>query len=115
MICISSFWKTTLPFVVAPSTAVLTAALREHVAHEIGPIAKPRAVVAVPDLPKTRSGKITRRRLNPAGDRQANHARLGDLVVDVGERVVTGPARAATPPRTPRARPRPRRVPTCAI
>ena len=55
----------------------LTAALREHVAHEIGPIAKPRAVVAVPDLPKTRSGKITRRLLAqlwegaPLGDRSS--------------------------------------------
>ncbi|WP_270255546.1 AMP-binding protein [Kocuria marina] len=37
--------------------------LRAHVAREIGPIAKPREVVVVPDLPKTRSGKITRRLL----------------------------------------------------
>ncbi|MBX9245881.1 acetate--CoA ligase [Actinotalea ferrariae] len=41
----------------------LTAALRAHVAREIGPIAKPRDVVVVPDLPKTRSGKIMRRLL----------------------------------------------------
>ena len=34
-----------------------------HVAKEIGPIAKPRDVVVVPDVPKTRSGKIMRRLL----------------------------------------------------
>lgn len=28
---------------------------------EIGPIARPRPVVIVPDMPKTRSGKIMRR------------------------------------------------------
>lgn len=32
-------------------------------AREIGPIAKPRHVIEVPDLPKTRSGKIMRRLL----------------------------------------------------
>ncbi|HEY3437192.1 MAG TPA: acetate--CoA ligase [Actinotalea sp.] len=41
----------------------LTEVLRAHVAREIGPIAKPRDVVVVPDLPKTRSGKIMRRLL----------------------------------------------------
>lgn len=35
--------------------------LREHVAHELGPIAKPEAVTFVDALPKTRSGKIMRR------------------------------------------------------
>ncbi|MCX6498408.1 MAG: acetate--CoA ligase [Arthrobacter sp.] len=37
--------------------------LRNHVAKAIGPIAKPRDVVVVPDVPKTRSGKIMRRLL----------------------------------------------------
>jgi acetyl-CoA synthetase len=37
--------------------------LRNHVAHEIGPIAKPRQIMVVPELPKTRSGKIMRRLL----------------------------------------------------
>ncbi|WP_404321013.1 acetate--CoA ligase [Arthrobacter luteolus] len=41
----------------------VTAELRAHVAKEIGPIAKPAAVVVVPDVPKTRSGKIMRRLL----------------------------------------------------
>jgi acetyl-CoA synthetase len=43
--------------------ASLGDALRAHVAREIGPIAKPRDVVVVPDVPKTRSGKIMRRLL----------------------------------------------------
>ena len=43
--------------------AQVTDILRAHVAHEIGPIARPRDVVVVPDLPKTRSGKIMRRLL----------------------------------------------------
>jgi acetyl-CoA synthetase len=52
----------------------VAAALRTHVAKEIGPIAKPRDVVVVPDVPKTRSGKIMRRLLTqlfegaPLGD-----------------------------------------------
>ncbi|GAA5225789.1 acetate--CoA ligase [Paeniglutamicibacter antarcticus] len=41
----------------------LIAALRDHVATQIGPIAKPREIVFVPDVPKTRSGKIMRRLL----------------------------------------------------
>ncbi len=41
----------------------LTTELRNHVATQIGPIAKPREIVFVPDVPKTRSGKIMRRLL----------------------------------------------------
>lgn len=37
--------------------------LRAHVATAIGPVAKPREIIVVPDLPKTRSGKIMRRLL----------------------------------------------------
>ena len=36
---------------------------------EIGPIAKPREVIVVPGLPKTRSGKITRRLLTQLYER----------------------------------------------
>ncbi len=43
-------------------------ALREHVAHEIGPIAKPRQIMVVPELPKTRSGKIMRRLLRDVAE-----------------------------------------------
>ena len=35
--------------------------LRQHVSHEMGPIAKPEAIEFVESLPKTRSGKIMRR------------------------------------------------------
>lgn len=35
--------------------------LRQHIAHEVGPIAKPEKINFVPSLPKTRSGKIMRR------------------------------------------------------
>jgi acetyl-CoA synthetase len=44
----------------APSDK-LALELREHVGHEMGPIAKPATVDFVDDLPKTRSGKIMRR------------------------------------------------------
>ena len=37
--------------------------LRDHVAKEIGPIARPRQIMVVAELPKTRSGKIMRRLL----------------------------------------------------
>jgi len=37
--------------------------LRQHVASKLGAIARPKRVVLVPDLPKTRSGKIMRRLL----------------------------------------------------
>jgi acetyl-CoA synthetase len=42
--------------------------LRNHVAHEIGPIAKPRQIMVVPELPKTRSGKIMRRLLRDVAE-----------------------------------------------
>ncbi len=35
--------------------------LRQHVSHEVGPIAKPEQIEIVDSLPKTRSGKIMRR------------------------------------------------------
>jgi len=52
----------------------LAEALRNHVSHEIGPIARPESVTFVDSLPKTRSGKIMRRLLRaralglPEGD-----------------------------------------------
>jgi acetyl-CoA synthetase len=49
--------------------------LRDHVAQEIGPIAKPRQIMVVPELPKTRSGKIMRRLLRDV----AEHRQLGDV------------------------------------
>jgi acetyl-CoA synthetase len=45
-----------------PSEA-LREEIRQHVSRKLGPIARPKAVILVPDLPKTRSGKIMRRLL----------------------------------------------------
>ena len=42
--------------------------LRAHVATKIGPTARPKRVIIVPDLPKTRSGKIMRRLLRDIAD-----------------------------------------------
>jgi acetyl-CoA synthetase len=42
-------------------TETLTEELKAHVAHEMGPIAKPEKITIVNQLPKTRSGKIMRR------------------------------------------------------
>jgi len=44
-------------------TPELIEEIRQHVARKIGPTARPKAVIPVPDLPKTRSGKIMRRLL----------------------------------------------------
>jgi acetyl-CoA synthetase len=53
----------------------LVTELREHVANEIGKIARPRQILLTPDLPKTRSGKIMRRLLRDV----AEHRELGDV------------------------------------
>ena len=42
--------------------------IRQHVAEKIGPTARPRAVMVVDDLPKTRSGKIMRRLLRDVAE-----------------------------------------------
>jgi acetyl-CoA synthetase len=42
--------------------------LRDHVAKEIGAIAKPKSILVVPELPKTRSGKIMRRLLKDVAE-----------------------------------------------
>ena len=49
--------------------------LRNHVAKEIGPIAKPRQIMIVAELPKTRSGKIMRRLLRDV----AENREVGDV------------------------------------
>ncbi len=52
----------------------VTTALRNHVRKQIGPLAKPRDILVVAEVPKTRSGKIMRRLLRdvaenrPVGD-----------------------------------------------
>jgi acetyl-CoA synthetase len=49
--------------------------LRNHVSKTLGPIAKPRQIMLVAELPKTRSGKIMRRLLRDV----AEHRSLGDV------------------------------------
>jgi acetyl-CoA synthetase len=56
------------------SSEALLDELRNHVSHEMGPIARPEKITVVSQLPKTRSGKIMRRVLKaraqglPEGD-----------------------------------------------
>ena len=59
--------------------------LRNHVAREIGAIAKPRQIVISPELPKTRSGKIMRRLLVDIAERRE----LGDVTTLADPAVVT--------------------------
>jgi acetyl-CoA synthetase len=56
------------------ATPELVEEIRQHVAAKIGPTARPKRVVVVPDLPKTRSGKIMRRLLRDV----AEGRQLGD-------------------------------------
>lgn len=53
----------------------LVTELRNHVATQIGPIAKPRSIMIVSELPKTRSGKIMRRLLKDV----AENREVGDV------------------------------------
>ncbi|CAB4340964.1 MAG: acetate--CoA ligase [Actinobacteria bacterium] len=66
-------------FVILRANAIqgpgLAKELRDHVAKEIGPIAKPRQIMVVAELPKTRSGKIMRRLLRDV----AENRNLGDV------------------------------------
>jgi acetyl-CoA synthetase len=58
--------------------------LRDHVARQIGPIAKPRQILLTPELPKTRSGKIMRRLLRDV----AENRELGDVTTLLDPSVV---------------------------
>lgn len=51
-----------------PEGEDVVATLRAHVGKDIGPIAKPKHVLVVPELPKTRSGKIMRRLLKDVAE-----------------------------------------------
>jgi acetyl-CoA synthetase len=59
--------------------------LRTHVAKEIGAIAKPRQIMVVEELPKTRSGKIMRRLLRDI----AENRELGDVTTLTDSAVMT--------------------------
>jgi acetyl-CoA synthetase len=58
--------------------------LRQHVSTKISPIAKPKTLMFVPDLPKTRSGKIMRRLLRDI----AQGRTLGDTTTLADAKVV---------------------------
>ncbi len=66
-------------FVMLRSTAEVTDSLvnelRDHVSKTLGPIAKPRQIMLVAELPKTRSGKIMRRLLRDVAENRS----LGDV------------------------------------
>ncbi|MEU0485131.1 AMP-binding protein, partial [Streptosporangium sp. NPDC006013] len=55
--------------------ADIAAELRAHVSKTLGPIAKPRQILVVPELPKTRSGKIMRRLLRDVAENRS----IGDV------------------------------------
>ncbi|GII01576.1 acetate--CoA ligase [Planobispora takensis] len=59
----------------AEESADIAAELRNHVAKTLGPIAKPRQILVVPELPKTRSGKIMRRLLRDVAENRS----IGDV------------------------------------
>ena len=59
--------------------------LRHHVAKEIGPIAKPQRILVVPELPKTRSGKIMRRLLRDIAENRT----VGDATTLADASVMT--------------------------
>jgi acetyl-CoA synthetase len=73
---------------------VTVAELRDHVATEIGAIAKPKAIFITPDLPKTRSGKIMRRLLRDVAEGRniGDTTTLADssIVAELQERAAEG-------------------------
>ena len=77
----------------------LVAELRQHVATKIGPTARPKRVIIVPDLPKTRSGKIMRRLLRDVAEGRdlGDTTTLADpAVVDaIRDSAANGPGSAA--------------------
>ena len=75
----------------AHATDDLVADLRQHVAVKIGPTARPKRVIIVPDLPKTRSGKIMRRLLRDVAEGRD----LGDTTTLADPAVVEAIRKAA--------------------
>ena len=81
--CIAAF--VTLLHNVKPSQA-LAEELKQHVAGEIGALARPEQIYLVKQLPKTRSGKIMRRLLRQIA---ANQKVTGDITTLEDKRVLT--------------------------
>ncbi len=69
--------------------------IRQHVAKKLGAIARPKAVMLVPDLPKTRSGKIMRRLLRDVAEGRdlGDTTTLADATVfdEIRNRAVAAP------------------------
>ncbi|MGW9827746.1 acetyl-CoA synthetase [Brevibacterium pityocampae] len=76
--------------------AEVEAELRAHVAREIGPVARPARVIPVPEVPKTRSGKIMRRLLTQLFEGTA----LGDTTSLQNPEAIDGIARIVGHPST---------------
>jgi acetyl-CoA synthetase len=80
----------------AEASDELAEEVRQHVAVKIGPTARPRTVVLVPDLPKTRSGKIMRRLLRDVaeGRQLGDTTTLADpaVVDEIRQRAAAAPA-----------------------
>ena len=77
------------------ATPELGEEVRGHVATKLGPIARPKAVFLVPDLPKTRSGKIMRRLLRDVAEGRdlGDTTTLADagVVAEIRERAAESP------------------------
>jgi acetyl-CoA synthetase len=74
------------------ASAELGNEIREHVGVKLGKIARPKTVIIVPDLPKTRSGKIMRRLLRDVADGR----QLGDTTTLADPSVVAEIANRAS-------------------
>ncbi len=83
----------------AVASEELVAELRQHVATKIGPTARPKRVIIVPDLPKTRSGKIMRRLLRDVAEGRdlGDTTTLADptVVEAIRDSAANGPGSAA--------------------
>ena len=67
-----------------PPISEMVDELKQHVAHKIGPIARPDDIIIAAELPKTRSGKIMRRLLRDVAEGRA----LGDTTTLADANVV---------------------------
>jgi acetyl-CoA synthetase len=77
-----------MAYVIARGTATpsddLGEEVRQHVAHKLGAIARPKTVIFTDELPKTRSGKIMRRLLRDVAEGRS----LGDTTTLADPNVV---------------------------
>ena len=77
------------------ASEALAEEVRRHVATKLGPMARPKAVFLVPDLPKTRSGKIMRRLLRDVAEGRdlGDTTTLADagVVAEIRDRVAADP------------------------